>query len=116
MKHSLYFKKQDGAWVNRSKGTEQFRLEIKESMVPWKRGIFQLSDVMDHTLCVYDRQGQMWSVDYPDGISCFTYDRQGGTMEKKNVAGIRRFTYNSLHQQTQVETETGKVQKNRMHK
>ena len=48
-----------------------------------------------------------------DGINYFTYDRQGGIIEEKNAAGNRRFTYNSFHQQTQVETETGKVQKNR---
>ena len=34
-------------------------------------------------------------------------------MEEKNAAGNRRFTYNNLHQQTQVETETGNIQKNR---
>ena len=43
----------------------------------------------------------------------FSYDRQGGIIEEKNAAGIRRFSYNSRHQQTRVETETGNVQENR---
>ena len=34
-------------------------------------------------------------------------------IEAKNSAGIRRFSYNSRHQQTRVETETGSVQENR---
>ncbi len=34
-------------------------------------------------------------------------------MEGKGQAGTRRFTYNSRHQQTRVETETGNVQENR---
>ena len=34
-------------------------------------------------------------------------------IEAKNSAGIRRFSYNSRHQQTRVETETGNVQENR---
>ena len=43
----------------------------------------------------------------------FSYDRQGGIIEEKNAAGIRLFSYNSRHQQTRVETETGSVQENR---
>lgn len=34
-------------------------------------------------------------------------------IEAKNSAGIRLFSYNSRHQQTRVETETGSVQENR---
>ena len=34
-------------------------------------------------------------------------------IEAKNSARIRRFSYNSRHQQTRVETETGNVQENR---
>ena len=34
-------------------------------------------------------------------------------IEAKNSAGIRRFSYNSRHQQTRVETENGNVQENR---
>ena len=34
-------------------------------------------------------------------------------IEAKNSAGIRRFSYNSRHQQTRVETENGSVQENR---
>ena len=61
----------------------------------------------------YNQKNQLLQKEDADGISCFTYDRQGGIIEEKNAAGIRRFTYNSLHQQTQVETETGNIQKNR---
>jgi YD repeat-containing protein len=61
----------------------------------------------------YNQKNQLLPKENTDGISCFTYDRQGGIIEEKTAVGIRRFTYNSLHQQTQVETETGKIQKNR---
>ncbi len=61
----------------------------------------------------YNQKKQLLQKEDADGISCFTYDRQGGIIEEKNAAGNRRFTYNSLHQQTQVETETGNIQKNR---
>ena len=61
----------------------------------------------------YNQKNQLLQKEDADGISYFTYDRQGGIMEEKNAAGNRRFTYNNLHQQTQVETETGNIQKNR---
>ena len=61
----------------------------------------------------YNQKNQLLQKEDADGISCFTYDRQGGIIEEKTAAGNRRFTYNSLHQQTQVETETGNIQKNR---
>lgn len=43
----------------------------------------------------------------------FTYDRQGGIVEEKNPTAVRLFSYNSHHQQTKVETESGYVQENR---
>ncbi len=61
----------------------------------------------------YNQKNQLLQKEDADGISYFTYDHQGGIIEEKSAVGNRRFTYNSLHQQTQVETETGKVQKNR---
>ena len=61
----------------------------------------------------YNQKNQLFQKEDGDGISCFTYDRQGGIIEEKTAGGICRFTYNSLHQQTQVETETGNIQKNR---
>ena len=61
----------------------------------------------------YNQKNQLLQKEDGDGINCFTYDRQGGIIEEKTAAGNRRFTYNSLHQQTQVETETGNIQKNR---
>ena len=61
----------------------------------------------------YNQKNQLLQKENTDGINYFTYDRQGGIIEEKNAAGNRRFTYNSLHQQTQVETETGNIQKNR---
>ncbi len=48
-----------------------------------------------------------------NGKNQFTYDRQGGIVEEKSPAGIRLFSYNSRHQQTRVETESGNVQENR---
>ena len=61
----------------------------------------------------YNQKNQLLQKENTDGINYFTYDRQGGIIEEKTAVGIHRFTYNSLHQQTQVETETGNIQKNR---
>lgn len=40
----------------------------------------------------------------PDGKNEFTYDRQGGIVEERDSVEIRRFSYNSRHQQTKAET------------
>ena len=61
----------------------------------------------------YNAKNQLICEENSGGIKSFTYDRQGGIVEEKDQSGTRRFTYNSRHQQTQVENETGKVQKNR---
>ena len=61
----------------------------------------------------YNQKNQLLHEEKADGIKRFTYDRQGGIVEEQGTGGIRRYTYNSRHQQTQVETETGSIQKNR---
>ena len=51
--------------VNQSKGTIRFRIETKKSVA--EGATFLLSDVMDHILRIYDRQGQLCRVEYPNG-------------------------------------------------
>ena len=61
----------------------------------------------------YDVRGQLLEERRNGASISYAYDRQGGIIEEKSPAGIRRFTYNSRHQQTKVETENGNVQENR---
>ncbi len=79
--HSLCFEKQDGAWVNQSRGTGRFRLETREGAAEGET--FLLTDVMDHTLCAYDRQGQLCRVEYPNGQKL---------MLSYNESGLERIT------------------------
>ena len=74
--HFLCFEKQDGAWVNQGRGTAQFRLEAREGAAEGET--FLLTDVMEHTLCAYDRQGQLCRVEYPNGQKLrLTYNENG---------------------------------------
>lgn len=78
--HSLCFEKQDGVWVNQCKGTARFLLEVREGAGFPEEETFLLSDVMNHTLCAYDRQGQLGYVEYPNRQRLtFTYDENGLT-------------------------------------
>lgn len=61
----------------------------------------------------YNRKNQLIRKEEAGGIKYFTYDRQGGIVEEKGPSGIRKFTYNSRHQQTRIELEDGRIQKNR---
>lgn len=47
------------------------------------------------------------------GITRYIYDKEGGIAAEENPKGIRRYSYNSLHQQIWVCTEDGNVQENR---
>ena len=76
--HSLCFERQDDAWVNQTRGTARFLMESKEGAGLSEEETFLLSDVIDHTLCIYDRQGQLRSVDCPNGQRlAFTYNENG---------------------------------------
>ena len=69
--HSLCFEYQDGIWVNQCKGTSRFQLAVKEET-------FLLTDVVEHTLCVYDSQGQLTYVEYPNHQRLeFAYGEEG---------------------------------------
>ena len=61
----------------------------------------------------FDRKNQIITKESNFERKQFTYDRQGGIVEEKRPTGIRLFSYNSSHQQTKVETESGEVQENR---
>ena len=76
--HSLCFERQDDAWVNQTRGTARFLMESKEGAGLSEEETFLLSDVIDHTLCIYDRQGRLRSVDCPNGQRlAFTYNENG---------------------------------------
>ena len=76
--HSLCFERQDDAWVNQTRGTARFLMESKEGAGLSEEENFLLSDVIDHTLCIYDRQGRLRSVDCPNGQRlAFTYNENG---------------------------------------
>lgn len=71
------------------------------------------TDVQGEIRYLYNEKNQLIAEESPVDRKQFFYDRQGGIIEEKNAAGIRLFSYNSRHQQTRVETETGNVQENR---
>ncbi len=59
--HSVCFEAEDGRWINQSKGTSRFALETDEN-----RNVHILTDVMEHTRCVYDSEGRLSYVEYPN--------------------------------------------------
>ena len=76
--HSVCFEKQGEIWVNQSRGTSRFSLTLREDAGSGKQGTFLLADVMDHTLCVYDRQGRLSRVEYPNHLNLLlSYGEEG---------------------------------------
>lgn len=76
--HSVCFEKQGDVWVNQSKGTSRFILTVREDAGCPEQEVFLLTDVVDHTLCVYDRQGQLSYVEYPNHLKLlFSYNEEG---------------------------------------
>lgn len=76
--HSLCFEKQENMWVNQSRGTARFLLEVREDAGFPEEEAFLLSDVVAHTLCAYDRQGQLRYVEYPNHQRLiFAYGKEG---------------------------------------
>lgn len=59
--HSILFKWEAEKWINQSKGTARFALEVDK-----ERRLFTLSDVIEHTKCLYDNTGHMIQVEYPN--------------------------------------------------
>ena len=59
--HSVCFEAKDGRWINQSKGTSRFALETDEN-----RSVHILTDIMEHTRCVYDSEGRLSYVEYPN--------------------------------------------------
>lgn len=72
------------------------------------------TDAQGQTVYQYNQKNQLLFKKGTKDIKNFTYDAQGGILEEKSATGeARRFTYNSKHQQTRVETEDRQVQENR---
>lgn len=59
--HPLLFEREGEKWMNRSLGTARFSLEVDE-----EQRIFTLSDVVEHTVCMYDSAGYLMEVEYPN--------------------------------------------------
>ena len=76
--HSVCFEKQGDVWVNRCRGTSRFCLAVREDAGCPEQEVFLLTDVADHTLCVYDRQGKLSYVEYPNHLKLiFSYNEEG---------------------------------------
>ncbi|MCM1561021.1 MAG: DUF6531 domain-containing protein, partial [Butyrivibrio sp.] len=76
--HSVCYEEQDGIWVNRSKGASRFLLEVQEQAGAPGQELYLLTDVEEHTLCVYDGQGLLQYVEYPGRQRlAFSYDGEG---------------------------------------
>lgn len=63
--HSVCFEEQDGIWVNQCRGASRFLLKVQETAAPGQES-YLLTDVVEHTLCTYDGQGLLVSVEYPN--------------------------------------------------
>ena len=76
--HSVCFEKQGDAWVNQCPGTSRFSLTVREDAGCPEQEVFLLADAEDHTLCVYDRQGNLSYVEYPNHLRLLlSYNAEG---------------------------------------
>ena len=76
--HSVCFEKQGDVWVNQCRGTSRFSLIVREDAGCPEQEVFLLTDVMDHTLCAYDRQGKLSYVEYPNRLRLLlSYNEEG---------------------------------------
>ncbi len=76
--HSVCFEKQGDVWVNQCRGTSRFGLAVREDAGCPEQEVFLLTDVEEHTLCVYDRQGRLSYVEYPNRLRLmFSYNGEG---------------------------------------
>lgn len=76
--HSVCYEEQDGIWVNQSKGASRFLLEVREQAGGPGQEEYLLTDVVDHTLCVYDGHGLLQYVEYPSRQRLiFSYGQEG---------------------------------------
>ena len=70
--HSLCFEAKEGEWVNTSRGTSQYSLKVTDE------NHFLLTNHQEHTVCVYDREGYLIRVEYPNRQHLsFMYNEEG---------------------------------------
>ena len=70
--HSLCFEAKEGEWVNTSRGTSQYSLKVTDE------NHFLLTNHQEHTVCVYDREGYLVRVEYPNRQHLtFIYNQEG---------------------------------------
>ena len=76
--HSVCYEERDGIWVNQTQGASRFLLEVRETTgIPGEEN-YLLTDVADHTLCVYDGRGLLQYVEYPSHQRLtFAYGEEG---------------------------------------
>ena len=76
--HSVCYEKQGDVWVNQCRGTSRFLLTVQENVGCSEQEVFLLTDVQEHTLCAYDRQGRLSYVEYPNHLKLLlSYNEQG---------------------------------------
>ena len=97
--HSVCYEEQGGIWVNQSKGASRFLLEVQEQAGAPGQERYLLTDVEEHTLCVYDGQGLLQYVEYPS--------RQRLTFSY-GVEGLERIT-TPLGNVLEVECHGGRI-------
>lgn len=71
--HSILFEWEDEKWINRSKGTARFALEADK-----EQRLFTLSDVIEHTECLYDSTGRLMQMEYPNQQRILFHYGDGG--------------------------------------
>ena len=71
--HSILFEWEDEKWINRSKGTARFALEADK-----EQRLFTLSDVIEHTECLYDSTGRLMQMEYPNQQRLLFHYGDGG--------------------------------------
>ncbi len=76
--HSLCYEKRDGVWVNLCKGTSRFVLEVREGAGHPETEVFLLTDIMEHTVYAYDREGRLSHVEYPNCLKLVLSYGSGG--------------------------------------
>ena len=76
--HSLCFEKQGDRWISQCRGTGRFSMEVRDGEGFPEKETFLLTDVVEHTLSAYDRQGRLSYVEYPNGIrTVLAYGEEG---------------------------------------
>ena len=71
--HMVLFEKNDDKWINKTKGTSRFILKSDQI-----KNLYQLYDVIEHSIAVYNEKGQLVQIEYPNSQKIkFEYGEDG---------------------------------------